>query len=63
MALVVKNLLASAEDVKDAGLIPGSERSLGGRNVNPLQYLCLENPTDKGVWWDTVHSMVTKSWI
>ena len=44
MVLVVKNPPASAGNVKDAGLIPGSERSPGGRHSNPLQYSCLENP-------------------
>ena len=43
VALVVKNLLASAEDVKDTGSISGPERSPGGGNGNPLQYSCLEN--------------------
>ena len=31
------------------------------KNGNPLQYYCLENPTDRGAWWATVHE-VTKSW-
>ena len=35
-----------AEDAGDTGLIPGSERSAGGRNDNLLQYSCLENPMD-----------------
>ena len=37
------------------GSIPGSGRSPGERNVNPLQYSCLKNPTDRGAWWATVH--------
>ena len=45
---------------RDAGLIPGSGRSLGEENSNPLQYSCLENPMDGGPWWATVHG-VTKS--
>ena len=49
---VVKNLPANAGD---AGPIPGLGRSPGGENGNPLQYSCLENPMDKGVWWATVH--------
>ena len=57
---MVKNLLASAGDIRDAGLIPGSARSLGGGHGNPLQYFRLENPTDRGNWWATVHG-VTKS--
>ena len=49
VALVV-SLSASAEDVRDAGSIPGWGRSLGGGNGNPLQYSCLENPMDRGAW-------------
>ena len=44
MALVVKNLPASSGDIRDADLTPGLERSLGGRQSNPLEYSCLENP-------------------
>ena len=40
--------------------IPASGRSLGGGHDNPLQYSCLENPMDRGVWQATVHE-VTKS--
>ena len=47
---VVKNLPANAGDARDASLIPGSGRSLGGGNGNPLQYSCLENPMDRGAW-------------
>ena len=47
MALVVKNLLANARDVRDSGLTPGSGRSPGGGNGNPLQYSCLENPMNE----------------
>ena len=39
----------------DAGSIPGSGISPGGGNGNPLQYSCLENPMDRGVWQATVH--------
>ena len=55
VALVVKNPLANAGDVRDAGLIPGSGRSPGGGPGNPFQYSCLENPMDRGTWWATVH--------
>ena len=41
--------------------IPGSGRSPGGGNGNPLQYSCLENPRDRGAWWAIVQG-VTKSW-
>ena len=44
----------------DLGLIPGSGRSPGEGNGNPLQYSCLENSTDTGAWPATVHG-VTKS--
>ena len=45
----------------DPGSIPGSGRCPGEGNGNPLQYSCLENPTDRGAWRATVHG-VTKSW-
>ena len=45
----------SAYKVGDRDLIPGSERSPGGGNGNPLQYYCLENHMDRGAWWATVH--------
>ena len=45
----------SAYNVGDLGSIPGSGRSLGEGNGNPLQYSCLENPMDRGAWWATVH--------
>ena len=61
MALVVNNLPANAEDVRVAGLIPGSGRPPGGGNGNPLQYSCLGNTMDRGAWWATVHK-VSKSW-
>ena len=48
MALVVKNLPANAGDIRDTGSIPGSERSPGEGNGNPLQYFYLENPMDRG---------------
>ena len=41
---MVKNLPANAGDITDADSIPGSGRSSGGGNGNPLQYSCLENP-------------------
>ena len=57
---VVKNLPASAGDEGDMGSIPGSGRSPGGGNGNPLQYSCLENSMDRGAWQGTVHG-VTQS--
>ena len=52
---------ASACNAGDVGLIPGSGRSPGEGNGNPLQYSCLENPMDGGAWWAAVHG-VAKSW-
>ena len=49
-------------NVEDAGSIPGSGRSPGEGNDNPLQYSCLGNPIDKETWRDTVHR-VAKSWM
>ena len=57
VALVVKNLPANAGDVRDAGQIPGSGRSRGGVNGNPLQYSCLETPMDSGVWRAIIHGV------
>ena len=51
---MVKNLPASAEDIRDTGLIPGSGRAPGVGNGNPLQNSWLENPRDRGGWWATV---------
>ena len=61
MVLVVKNPPASVGDIRDVGSIPGSERSPGDGNGNPLQYSCLENPLDRRAWQDPVYK-VTKSW-
>ena len=55
VALVVENPPATAEDVRDAGSIPGSGRSSGGGHGNPLQYSCLEDPMDRGAWQASVH--------
>ena len=51
---VVKNPPASAGDSS----IPGSGRSPGKGNDNPLQYSCLRNPMDRGVWQAIAHGMV-----
>ena len=55
---VVKNLPANAGD---AGSIPGSGRSPGEGNGNPLQDSCLENPTDRGAWQAIVHGVPKES--
>ena len=51
----------NTEDAGDTGSVPGSGRSPGGGRGSPFQYSCLENPTDQGAQWATVHG-VTKSW-
>ena len=50
VALVAKTLPANSGEARDMGLIPGSGRSPGERNCNPLQYSCLGNPIDRGAW-------------
>ena len=57
----VASLVAQRLNVGDLGSIPGSGRSPGEGNGNPLQYSCLENPMDGGAWWATAHG-VAKSW-
>ena len=47
----------SARNAGDLGSIHGSGRSPGEGNGCPLQYSCLENPTDGGAWWATVHGV------
>ena len=54
---MVKNPLANEGEVRDTGSIPGWERSPGGGQGNPLQYSCLENPMDSGVWQATAHKL------
>ena len=61
VALVVKNPPANLEDIRYEVSVPESKRFPGGGNDNPLQYSCLENPMDRGAWWDMVRG-VTKSW-
>ena len=55
---MIKDLPANAGDV---GSISGLGRSPGEGNGNPLQYSCLGNPMDRGVWQATVHGGL-KSW-
>ena len=52
---MVKNLPANAGNVRGSSLIPGSGRSPGKGNGNPLQYSFLENLTDRGAWRAMVH--------
>ena len=55
MALVVKKPPTNAGDIRDADSAPGSGRSPGEENGNPLQYSCLENPMDRGACRAAVH--------
>ena len=55
---VVRNPPASTGD---PGSIPGSGRSPGEGNGNPLQYSCLENPMDRGAWRAAVHGVTKES--
>ena len=61
VALVVKNPAANAGEIRDAGSIPGWGISPGEENGNPLQYSCLGNPIDKGVWWAAFHGFSKES--
>ena len=55
MGSAVKSVPDCTGDSGDMSLIPGSGRSPGEENGNPLQYSCLENPMDGGAWWATAH--------
>ena len=58
VAQTVKRLPTTQETwVGDLGSIPGSGRSPGEGNGNPLQYSCLENPMNGGAWLATVHGV------
>ena len=56
----VKMIKSPACNEGDPGSIPGSGRSPGEENGNPLQYSCLENSMDRRAWWAIAHG-VTKS--
>ena len=60
VALVIRNPPANAGGIRDSGSIPGSGRSPGEGDGNPLQYSCLRTPTDREAWQSTVHA-VTKN--
>ena len=55
-----KKSACNAGNTGDPGSIPGSGRSPGGVNGNPLQYSCLGNPMDRGAWQATVHGVTKK---
>ena len=61
VVLVVKNPPVSAGVIRDTGSIPGSGRSPAGGDGNPLQYSCLGNAIDRGVWHATVHGVTKES--
>ena len=56
-SLVAQRLKRLSAMRETLGSIPGSGRSPGEGNGNPLQYSCLENPMDRGAWWATVHGV------
>ena len=58
---MVKNPPANARDERDSGSIRGSGGSPGVGNGKPLQYSCLENSNDRGVWWAEVHGVTKES--
>ena len=55
---MVKNLPADAGDTRDMALIPGSGRSPGEENGNPLQYSCLGNSMNRGASWAIVRGVI-----
>ena len=56
----ISPLPANAEDIRDVDLIPGWKISSGGGKGDPLQYSCLENAMERGVWWDLeVHRIIS----
>ena len=63
VALMVKNLPASAGDLRDMGLIPESGRSPGGGNGNPFQFSCLKNPMDRGAWQAQSIGYHSQKWL
>ena len=56
-SLVAQMVKVSAYDAGDPGLIPGSGRSPGEGNGNPLQYSCLENPRSREAWWAAIYEV------
>ena len=63
-SLVSQTVKASAYHAGDLGLIPGSGRSSGEGNGNPLKYSCLENSMDVEAWWATVHGIAkSRTWF
>ena len=64
VALVVKDLPATAGDVRITGSIPGLGISPGGGNGTLLKYSCLGNPMDREAWWAMVHRVAkSRTWL
>ena len=60
----IKTVPANAGEIRETGSIPGSGRSPGGGNGNPLQYSCLQNPMDSGAWRAIVHRFAKiQAWL
>ena len=60
---MVKNPPANLGDLRDVGPISGSGRSPGGEYGYPIQYSCLENPTDRGTWQATIQIINFPAWL
>ena len=60
VTIVGKNLPAKAGDLREEGSVPGLGRAPGGGHGNPLQYSCLEHPTDRGALQATVHRVAKR---
>ena len=60
---MIKNPPVKAGDTRYMGSIPGSGRSPGEENGNPLQYSCLKNPVDRGAWLATVQRFAESDMI
>ena len=56
-----KESVCNTGDIRDAGVIPGSEKFPGEWNGNPLQYSSLGNPMDRGAWQATVYEIAKES--
>ena len=56
---VIKNLPV-VQEMQETGSVPGSGRSPGEGNGNPLQYTCLGNPMDREAWWAAVHGVTNE---
>ena len=54
---VVKNLPTNVGDIRVVSLVPGSGRSPGGGNGNPLERSCRGNPRDGGAWWAAIYGV------